>query len=81
MATKYDVWMLEARLKQLAPRMNPRLVIHGDDKVMVKWGSNGQSVHMDELDDLLDLLDTDEPISPAQFRVDYWEPWVRRNVK
>lgn len=77
--------LLEARLRGLAPRMNVKLVIHKSintphqNPVLINWGSNGFYVDAQDLEDLIDLLSTDDEVSPADFLANYWEGFLRKH--
>ncbi len=83
--TKADVMLIEARLRQLAPRMSCKLIYlrgsHGtdfDNPIQFKFGSNTVTADIQAFEEWLDLLDTDLPVTPHSFMLDYLDPFLRK---
>ena len=57
--------------------------MHGtshENPVQVSWGSNSLIVDREDLEPLVDLLDTEQRVTPFMFLNDYIEPFLRRHA-
>lgn len=86
MVTRADIMILEARLRGLARHMNVKVThqprqmnTQYDNPVLINWGSNGFYVDAQDLEDLMDLLDSDQQIDAPTFLQDYWWPFLRKH--
>ena len=81
--SKADIYLLEFKLRQLAPRMNINLTMWQgrvsnsdlDDPVQFKWGSNSFNVSRESLDELMPMVE-DEATTNHRWLCDYVAPFI-----
>ena len=82
--SRADIFLLEYKIRQLAPRMNVSLTafkgaIHNtpyDYPVLFKWGSNGFYVERESLNELMPLVE-DEASTAYCWLSEYVAPFIR----